>query len=108
MRPPMRGALQVLVEPTDAPESAEQAARYYAPRSFIGTGLLEELLSARSAALRALAAYHAGERGLQHLRPQLLSLRETASPELREVLERALAAPPRPALVSPQEIANAS
>jgi hypothetical protein len=78
------------VDPGSPPDAAEQAATYYAPRSFLGTGLLETLLGARSDALRALAAYSAAELGLHHLRPHLESLRETATPELREVLERAL------------------
>ena len=89
VRPPLRGALLMLVDPSEDAATAEQAAFYDAPRSFIGTGLLEELLTGSSAALRALAAYHAAERGLQHLRPRLRALRETASPELRAVLERA-------------------
>jgi AAA family ATP:ADP antiporter len=110
VRPPLRGALLVLVDPGGAQGLSEQTSYYYAARSFIGAGLLEELLEARSAALRALAAYHAGELGLQHWRPRLRALYETATPELREVLERALRVldalqPPAP---MPRRIADAS
>ena len=90
VRPPLRGALLTLVDRSAAPGAAEQAGHYHTPRPLLGSALLESMLEANSGTLRAIAAYHAAELGLQQLRPRLEALRTEGSPELREVVERAL------------------
>ena len=55
------------------------------------TGLLGAMIEADDLHLRCLAAYHAGELGLDALRPQLAELGTSHSSRLREVAGRALA-----------------
>jgi hypothetical protein len=100
LRPPLRGALLVLVDPSAARDGAlrAQAAQYYPAPARGGDALLDEMLGAQSAAIQCLAAYCAAELGLTRFRPRLEALRVGASPELREVVERALGRMARDAL----------
>jgi HEAT repeat protein len=100
LRPPLRGALLVLVDPSAArdPTFRAQAAQYYPAPTHGGEALLDEMLGAQSAAIQCLAAYCAAELGLTRFQPRLEELRAGATPELREVVERALGRMAREAL----------
>jgi hypothetical protein len=92
VRPPLRGALLVLVDDAAGDEEAlaAQAAHYFASRPLDCVPLLGELLGAPSGGVQALAAYHAAELGLQRFRERLEAVRGGATRELREVLDSAL------------------